>query len=523
MTKLTGTKFTLGPDFTLGANQTLRLATVSVRAFGATGDGVTDDLAAFQTAISTVTAAGGGTIAVPKGTYLVSETLTLPAFTTLVGDGPDVTVIQATHSSGAAIRIKGFSTRVLSLTVDASAARTAGAAGSNFGILQEPLDTAGQECKFCVYNNLIVRNQPSHGVALVAGFMAGGISNCRITTNGGHGVIVDNGRLTSRTTKVRPGGMSIVDCVIQDNTGHSICVGGDDSNTNYAYRLYVENVDAFRNATAAGVRKTEHDAWVYAENVVIERSAFAGYAGPGSANPTTGGIFVAGRVIQLNACRYIEVVGNAIEVGSISELATRDVAINGMRLAGTGMSSLDPAVKVSTSAQGVRVYAQSSDLITSLMTTTGVTNYYAEYAGTVSTNEKTLTRDVVNTGVSSCSTNISIADDVAATIAFSGAAQGILIISGSVAARGSAIVHFRVGTSGHATAVSSSGVTLTTGTGALTTGADDGTDATLNVFAGTAANTLYIKNRTGSAGNYGYTLLNVTSGVTASEMVALAP
>jgi len=117
MTKLTGTKFTLGPDFTLGANQTLRLATVSVRAFGATGDGVTDDLAAFQTAISTVTAAGGGTIAVPKGTYLVSETLTLPAFTTLVGDGPDVTVIQATHSSGAAIRIKGFSTRVLSLKI----------------------------------------------------------------------------------------------------------------------------------------------------------------------------------------------------------------------------------------------------------------------------------------------------------------------------------------------------------------------------------------------------------------------
>jgi parallel beta-helix repeat protein len=76
--KLTGTKFTLGPDFTLGANQTLRLAgSVNVHAFGAVGDGVTDDTAAIQTAI---TAAGSGRLTLTKGaTYKITDALNVSA------------------------------------------------------------------------------------------------------------------------------------------------------------------------------------------------------------------------------------------------------------------------------------------------------------------------------------------------------------------------------------------------------------------------------------------------------------
>ena len=49
---------------------------VDVRSFGAKGDGVTDDTAAIQTAIDTVGAAGGGTVLVPKGTFLVNTAVT---------------------------------------------------------------------------------------------------------------------------------------------------------------------------------------------------------------------------------------------------------------------------------------------------------------------------------------------------------------------------------------------------------------------------------------------------------------
>jgi hypothetical protein len=46
---------------------------VSVKDFGATGDGTTDDTTAIQAAVDAVGAAGGGTVFFPAGTYLVSN------------------------------------------------------------------------------------------------------------------------------------------------------------------------------------------------------------------------------------------------------------------------------------------------------------------------------------------------------------------------------------------------------------------------------------------------------------------
>lgn len=46
---------------------------VSVKDFGAVGDGVADDTAAIQSAVDTVGAAGGGSVYFPPGTYLVGN------------------------------------------------------------------------------------------------------------------------------------------------------------------------------------------------------------------------------------------------------------------------------------------------------------------------------------------------------------------------------------------------------------------------------------------------------------------
>jgi hypothetical protein len=88
---------------------------VSVKDFGATGDGVTDDTAAVQAAI-TAAAGVGSSVLFPTGAYLTTATLTVPANSTLIGraakiklslDDASSSVIKLT-SQASNITISGF-------------------------------------------------------------------------------------------------------------------------------------------------------------------------------------------------------------------------------------------------------------------------------------------------------------------------------------------------------------------------------------------------------------------------------
>jgi len=77
---------------------------VSVKDFGAKGDGFTDDTAAIQRAIDRVYAGNQltllenkhRTINFPAGTYIISDTLNLPPYSRLQGEGKNTTVITST-------------------------------------------------------------------------------------------------------------------------------------------------------------------------------------------------------------------------------------------------------------------------------------------------------------------------------------------------------------------------------------------------------------------------------------------
>lgn len=58
---------------------------LSVRDFGAEGDGRTDDTAAFQRALDAAGKAGGGTVHAPRGNYFFAGHLNVPAGVTLAG------------------------------------------------------------------------------------------------------------------------------------------------------------------------------------------------------------------------------------------------------------------------------------------------------------------------------------------------------------------------------------------------------------------------------------------------------
>ncbi|GAC1496082.1 MAG: hypothetical protein NVS1B2_15760 [Vulcanimicrobiaceae bacterium] len=71
---------------------------VSVRDFGAVGDGATNDAPAIQAAIAAALAAGGGVVFISAGTYALAAALTLGSNIYLMGAGREVTTLKATAS-----------------------------------------------------------------------------------------------------------------------------------------------------------------------------------------------------------------------------------------------------------------------------------------------------------------------------------------------------------------------------------------------------------------------------------------
>jgi Pectate lyase superfamily protein len=100
-------------------------------AFGAKGDGVTDDTAAIQAALNTAGAGNyplvGGIVFLPRGTYMISSRLVIPWRVTMLGVGRDATTIKALDQFPAGtelVRIGdmsgqiGVASRIENLSVD---------------------------------------------------------------------------------------------------------------------------------------------------------------------------------------------------------------------------------------------------------------------------------------------------------------------------------------------------------------------------------------------------------------------
>jgi len=124
------------------------IAGLNVKAYGARGDGVTDDTQAIQAALDAARQAGGGTVVLPPGTYLVTmrthplssqylTALVVGSRTAVVGYGKDASIIRlaggqpAAPPSGHACVMLNYQIAsggdngmlVQDLTVDGSAAR----------------------------------------------------------------------------------------------------------------------------------------------------------------------------------------------------------------------------------------------------------------------------------------------------------------------------------------------------------------------------------------------------------------
>jgi hypothetical protein len=92
---------------TLQTVQTKLEQYVSVKDFGAVGDGVADDSAAINAGASALQALGGGTLGFPRGDYYIaSNTVTIPKYVEVKADA-DAILIQDAAATGTAMVIQG--------------------------------------------------------------------------------------------------------------------------------------------------------------------------------------------------------------------------------------------------------------------------------------------------------------------------------------------------------------------------------------------------------------------------------
>jgi len=205
---------------------------VDVRAYGAMGDGITDDTIAIQAALDQ-----GGTIFVPNGTYIISSTLLIGSNTRLLGQGP-LAVLRLKAGANTQIlrnadQVGGNASIVVeNLTLDGNKAQQTALTGANLnftkvtdGIIRGVITKDGADSGLWLVdcNHILV-----HGVTAISNTRTG----ISIRGNAGAGstnIVVSN--CSARGGIVGIQALDLVvrcvisSCVTELNTG----VGGDGS------------------------------------------------------------------------------------------------------------------------------------------------------------------------------------------------------------------------------------------------------------------------------------------------------
>jgi hypothetical protein len=334
------------------------LGVVNVLDYGAVGDGVTDDAAAIQAAIDSIDDGTGGIINVPPGTYQLGATLTIAlGDITLAGSGRGNTILRASHSAGPVVRIKKSYSHVHDMSILATSGRTAGAAGSNFGIQFECDDLADStdlRIWHCSLKNLYVYAQPNHNIVTIGAAYMHLYENVESNSSGGHGFAIGLGANETGRANVPPppGVMTLTNCGGFRNAGHCLAAGHpSDTVITPSLRVMLLNFDCAYNAQDAGVRHEQAEVYLRGSNHSATGCAMNG-AQEGFTTPVRVGFFAVGNSHQYDNNRYIYNTSCVEVANEAGGLITEGIEVRGLRIIGTRP---DPEVLVGTGVVGVSV------------------------------------------------------------------------------------------------------------------------------------------------------------------------
>lgn len=201
---------------TWGAVQSL-FYDVTNPAYGAVGDGVTDDRVAIQAAIDAANAAGGGVVWFPNGTYRVTRTsvgnegaLYLKGNVWLLGEARTGAIIKLADNQSSFTRVIRISSqadiRISNLTIDGNKAGTSVPEEHMAGIF--PSDTTR-----LLVDHVTMQNCCGDGMQVFSGCADIKVSWCRATGNDRSGIAV-TGTGMNRLT--------IEDCQLDDNADQQV-------------------------------------------------------------------------------------------------------------------------------------------------------------------------------------------------------------------------------------------------------------------------------------------------------------
>jgi len=294
--------------------------TISVKDFGAVGDGIVDDTTAIQNAIN-AGAPLGKAIFFPSGIYRTTQTV---GFTKndpqqfglhIVGENNIYTEIKADHSSGPVLSLNRSFGSVSDIALTASTSRNIGVAGSNYGLLMEAPDSTGQAVAAMSIRRVRVIGQPSHGIVHVGLMIQSYYEQNLCQSNLGHGYVFDDGTTTGRTNKQFAGLVNLVSCWSTQNRGHALKIG-DPSETQLPVRFTMYNCEFSDNALTGGVRLSADEVWVRGGNMVFDTCAIGSVA-----TSSIGNIRFAGENLEVRNHRSINAT-HTLRVEKDHQLAT---------------------------------------------------------------------------------------------------------------------------------------------------------------------------------------------------------
>jgi hypothetical protein len=490
--------------------------TVSVKDFGAVGDGVTDDTAAIQSAIDWIggQSPAGGIVFMPKGLYLTSATLDLEYFNVrLVGEATGVnhntgstveqdgaTQIIGGHVNGAVVRIWYRGCSVENLVVSSTATRRAATSGTNvYGIWVETVDSSSGNSNGpwrILIDRVHVTKQPSHGIVMIGNLVNSAVMLSDIDNCYGHGLVLSDGTITSRSNKTRPGQINLFS-IRSSRTGGCAFKFGElgGALTDFPYRISSNNLECFQNLTEAVFKPTGNEGCITA---FVENSSFDACATGGfNAN---NGINISGTFNLVTNHRFIQCEPYAAYVSDYgSSYRTTDITFKCLYINNTEQSAgyYDPAIYVSDPAiRNISVDATSYF---------GIIDTWIDISTSQQTYYKS-DRDITFLGTVTSSPRawrpITLNDNQAAyfTLDSNKLQFSTLIVSPNAAASEYGSVAYRVNSASAFCAVLYGSANFAATTGALT--GTTGVDGDLTISSDASNARIYIENRTGDIRTY---------------------